>query len=493
MALHDDDTALLLAPVRWYRWRVRVWTRGSAAAAAAPAPAAECQSAWSDWAEMMTAPTDGFRNTTTPIWAAGDTAHFALHRLVVTPAALATASPVSRAVAFVTAQQAPKLLGAYKLLLDGVVVGIGPGRGDAMTNLTGQGRRVPYDALDVSAAVAGLAVGQDWVVGLQCYAAQGKGAVLLEMHLQHHDGSVSVVATGPGLGWTSFSADRAFGQPTTTAEGGYGAPQENQDAALLPTGWALPGFTPTAAWAPSAAAPPIPTYPKPALALNVSSGRVPLRLLATSATSWFADFGSEFMGGLRLVVDHSISNLPAGTKLTVTMSEELEGDFRRSTTLLYPMRTGNKYRSVWTTTNGTSAFEHHEFMEFRYAAIQWDGGGAVSSTSSLNEPSAPESPPFTLTAWTVAYPYFEGESAFASSSPSLDAVWQLCENTLRVTSLDTTTDSNTRERLPCQLFHCVFIVLRIYTVLWANVVRRVAHHPTHHPPPPFVLLFYFFF
>ena len=27
---------------------------------------------------------------------------------------------------------------------------------------------------------------------------------------------------------------------------------------------------------------------------------------------------------------------------------------------------------------------------------------------------------------------------------------ELCEDTLRVTSLDTTTDSNTRERLPCE-------------------------------------------
>lgn len=32
----------------------------------------------------------------------------------------------------------------------------------------------------------------------------------------------------------------------------------------------------------------------------------------------------------------------------------------------------------------------------------------------------------------------------------LTRVYNLCANTLRVTSLDTTTDSNTRERLPCE-------------------------------------------
>ena len=30
----------------------------------------------------------------------------------------------------------------------------------------------------------------------------------------------------------------------------------------------------------------------------------------------------------------------------------------------------------------------------------------------------------------------------------VNRVWWLCSNTLKVTSLDTTTDSNTRERLP---------------------------------------------
>ena len=30
----------------------------------------------------------------------------------------------------------------------------------------------------------------------------------------------------------------------------------------------------------------------------------------------------------------------------------------------------------------------------------------------------------------------------------LNKVWELCKNTVKVTSLDTTTDSNTREKLP---------------------------------------------
>lgn len=51
--------------------------------------------------------------------------------------------------------------------------------------------------------------------------------------------------------------------------------------------------------------------------------------------------------------------------------------------------------------------------------------------------------------WQVHYPFVDSDSAFTSSNPMLNKVWDLCKNTLKVTSLDTFTDSNTRERLPC--------------------------------------------
>jgi NAD-dependent DNA ligase len=56
-----------------------------------------------------------------------------------------------------------------------------------------------------------------------------------------------------------------------------------------------------------------------------------------------------------------------------------------------------------------------------------------------------------LTAWVVNYPWSEAEEdlgQFNSSNDMLNRVWELCKNTVKVTSLDTTTDSNTREKLP---------------------------------------------
>lgn len=56
--------------------------------------------------------------------------------------------------------------------------------------------------------------------------------------------------------------------------------------------------------------------------------------------------------------------------------------------------------------------------------------------------------PFSLSAWVVSYPFDSSHASFSSSSNALNNVWGLGVNTLRVTSLDTATDSNTRERLP---------------------------------------------
>jgi alpha-L-rhamnosidase len=50
--------------------------------------------------------------------------------------------------------------------------------------------------------------------------------------------------------------------------------------------------------------------------------------------------------------------------------------------------------------------------------------------------------------WRVQYPWSEGESSFSSSSDALNTVFDLAAYTIRATSVDTFTDSNTRERCP---------------------------------------------
>ena len=77
---------------------------------------------------------------------------------------------------------------------------------------------------------------------------------------------------------------------------------------------------------------------------------------------WFFDFGTELMGGLSLTVRGGAE----GQRLDIRLSEELTGPH----TILYPMRTGNKFQELWTLGPGpTSAFENHEYRLFRYGEI----------------------------------------------------------------------------------------------------------------------------
>ena len=87
----------------------------------------------------------------------------------------------------------------------------------------------------------------------------------------------------------------------------------------------------------------------------------------------------------------------------------------------------------------------------------------------------------TLKAWQVQYPWSDTDSKFNSSISELNAVWALCQNTLKVTSLDTYTDSNTRERRPYEVHQCA---LASQVVSYRDqVVRLFTAHLTEQMHP----------
>lgn len=63
------------------------------------------------------------------------------------------------------------------------------------------------------------------------------------------------------------------------------------------------------------------------------------------------------------------------------------------------MRTGNRYRNVWTVTaappSGVTTFEHHEYMLFRFAAVE--------VVLSYPLPARSGTPELDLAAWRVNY------------------------------------------------------------------------------------------
>ena len=67
------------------------------------------------------------------------------------------------------------------------------------------------------------------------------------------------------------------------------------------------------------------------------------------------------------------------------------------------------------------------------------------------------------------YPYDHSESRFSSSNATLDAVWELSRYTLEAASMDTYTDSNTRERRPYEADGIIAATARLLVqrdVLW---------------------------
>jgi alpha-L-rhamnosidase len=151
-------------------------------------------------------------------------------------------------------------------------------------------------------------------------------------------------------------------------------------------------------------------------------------------------------------------------------------------TILYPESSGNKYISTLTLANGTASnFEHHEYVGlWRYADIQLGGGAGKEADGARRYntpvPLAQGELPFNFSRWTVAYPFNKSQSAFTSSSLLLNRIWGLCRDTLQHTSLDTFTDSNTRERLPYEADG--FITVRSRYALQAELAwpaHSIAH------------------
>ena len=350
----------------------------------------------------------------------------------------------------------PKLLGAYKLSINGVVVGMGPGR---RVNQT-QG----VDALDVTSAV---------VKGENCVALQGfhtnkwgdQPRFLLLLRLTFLDGSVRDVSTGAD--WRTRSADGIFNPEGTTGAwakfgpwGTYGLfPQEMIDMRKYPTGWQKAGFVEDASWQPADVAAPfvLPLRNKPSRPISVWT-RQAAKVTAHAGTAeapcnncYIMDFGLEMQGGVNLTFS---ADTIAGHVVTVLLSEELRADG----TPLVPMLTRNNFTYVWTLRQGAQSVSAHEYVEFRYAIV-------------LNAPEPLT--PAAAGAWVVRYPHSDEEqdsygdapalplrsplrrpaalAAFSSDSVDLNAVWGLVRHTIVATTLDVNTDSNTRQRDLCHL------------------------------------------
>ena len=424
---------------------------------------------------LLDVPTD-LATTAIPIWAASRSAFV----MVRSDFQVASSKALTAAVAFVTAQQSPlcvpdtrlatvdygaciphggtsqpKLLGSYTLYVNGVLVGVGPGR---RVNGT-QG----VDAIDV---ISVLRVGAN-AIGLQGYHTTAISSdtprLLLQLVLTYADGSKARLSTGPH--WGALAADHIFNPVGSTGAwaGRTGMPHEAIDMRNYPPGWSTSAFS-TSSWGnASVAAPfvlplgaksalaarPIAVFSRRAASVKVLSPSGGLTPSPTDGLRYLVDFGRELQGGINISFVRGV----AGQVLSVKLSEELLPDG----SVKVPMRTGNDFADTWTLRDGAQTVMQHEYMEFRYAQIDVPAGF---------EPLMPEN----VRAWVIRYPLSDDAedqyddvpmleptalrpaamlAAFSSTDTSLNSVWDLVRHTLVATTLDVNTDSNTRQRDLC--------------------------------------------
>jgi hypothetical protein len=226
---------------------------------------------------------------------------------------------VASAVVFVSANQdgsLKKLLSAYRLYVNGVVVAVGPGRGNSAN---ANANHTVYDSVDVTAVLqraqreqtSAGASATEVVFAAQCYHHDNGTDAMFMLQAQVAytntlaDERHTIVSDGS---WVGYDATPIY-NPT----GGMGGdvsvrssdnqPAEFINGALVLPGWQSTPYTPTAAagwfvvasrsWA-------VPPLPKETLPIAFAAGRKPVEMTEQSPGHWFFDFGSEIMVGVTL-------------------------------------------------------------------------------------------------------------------------------------------------------------------------------------------------
>ena len=332
--------------------------------------------------------------------------------------------------------QARRLLGQFKLYVGGALLGIGPGRGDDNSS-------TPYDTFDISSQLAAATASGagTLAIGLQGYNPNRTAAkMMLEVHMIDAAGRKTIFGTN-AAGWITFESSRVFGLGLSnlmSTGGAYFQPQERIDGPLYPHGWRLAGFNEGQGWAPAEERPPFARHivPKSTQSISVSVQTPPTEAVEVAPGSYFYDFGAEMQANVILTA--SVPAELAGLTVAVTLGESLSAVH----TIRTPGFTGNRFAASFVLGAGNNiSLETHEYMEFRYATLAFANASAATQVK------------FELAAAVVRYPWVPTDSAFASSSAVLADVYRLCKTTLQATSLDTYTDSNTRERLPSRMLN----------------------------------------
>ena len=402
----------------------------------------------------------------------------------VVKAALQITAQASPAIDSVDTGNQPRLLGAYRVALDGRFLAMGPGR--SLYGLQG------VDQIDVSELLrhrptnrSGDSLGNgSHVLAISSFHsnqnqthqypwAEGAETPRLAVGLQitTDDGQTRVVVASDDS-WRSFDAEQAFNPSGNFGCIWYRAFQENLNMTAMPSGWWLPSGSGSETkfngddWGKVQVQPAFEQslQLKPTKPVLVSRGKVTLERRGKG--HYLLDCGREIQGGITVSIKAGAAT--EGQQLTIGYGEEATDTFLNPpqpnstipgcaacTVRCCPMRTTNVFLSKWSLTSKAQTIFEHEYKVFRYAELV----GAPTLTEADVE------------SWIVRYPFGDesaqllqadapamafptiprGLTAFGSTNENLDTVFRLAQYTNIAGSLDTSTDSNTRQRSTCHI------------------------------------------
>ena len=376
----------------------------------------------------------------------------------------------------------PKLLGAYKLAINGVQIAAGPGRsrdGELGVDRIADVSQVLVAGINVVITIAGFHANANntsdgpWMPGADVPGI----AFGMQITTSSADTENTTVIQTDGS-WTGFNAEQAFSPAGNAGCGWYHDPQENLNMSAMPPNWprSSEGDVRKQAtqWQPAALQPAFRQPLRHKTTKYIPVLRVAAHLTEVGPGHYLVDMGREIQGGISV----TFRNGSAGTTVDVGYGEELHDDqidpptprgstlpgCKNCTVRCCPMRTTNVFHSIWTLRNGLQTSSEHEYKEFRFAELV------------LSDSAVKLQPP-DVEGWMVRYPLSSEDLAlpvlssrrdtdktayhklrptrdlatWSSSNAHLDRVWELCVYTLIGATLDTSTDSNTRQRSTCHI------------------------------------------
>ena len=174
---------------------------------------------------------------------------------------------------------------------------------------------------------------------------------------------------------------------------------------------------------------------------------------------FFVDFGRELIAGIEL------DSPKTPGEVEIRLGEELTPDNR----VKYKMRTGNCYQNSWTFSENNDYLANFSLQAFRYAEIiGWEGNLKKEN----------------IRAVTVTMPFKDDDSAFLSSSPELEKVWNFCKDTIKYTTMDVYQDCPSRERIAYEADSYINMLSHFAVESNTATARRTFEYQLKHPTWP---------